>query len=299
MDIDGTYRYDMVSKIGVYMLIGAHVSASGGINRAIANGEAIGADCIQIFIGSPRTWRFVELSEETIHKYKDALENSISVRDAVVHASYLINLGSSDRDLFARSKSLLMQTVTTACAIEANAVILHVGSHKGEGMDQVHHQIRDVFEEIQDRLGQSVRTRLLIENTAGAGGTIGGSLPEIHMLLTLVENRDRIGFCLDTQHLFAFGYDFRDEEVRDRVFQELSDCVGKIDCVHLNDSKTAPGGMHDRHENLGDGEIGLDALRGLLKHPMFSESLIVLEVPGDGAGPRSQDVELAKRILGD
>ncbi len=281
------------------MLIGAHVSASGGINRSIANGEAVGADCIQIFIGSPRTWRSPELTEDTIRKYKDALSGSRSIRDVVVHASYLINLASSDAELFAKSRSLLMQTVTAACAIEARGVVLHVGSHKGVGVDLVSSQIRDVFEEVQDELRGSSRTKLLIENTAGAGGTVGGSLSDVRMLLSLPEKRDRLGFCLDTQHLFAFGYDFRDHEILDMVLQELLECIGTIDCVHLNDSKTLPGGLHDRHENLGEGEIGLVALRELLRHPMFSEALVILEVPGDGKGPRFQDVELAKSILND
>ena len=281
------------------MLVGAHVSASGGVDRSIAKGEAIGAQCIQVFIGSPRTWKISELSTDVVNKYRVALENSTNVCDTVVHASYLINLGSKDAELFSKSKKLLLQTIDAACALEAKGVVVHVGSHQGNGLEGVSSQIRDVFEEVQDRLSRSIRTRLLIENTAGAGGTIGGSLAEIHTLLSLPSRRDRLGICLDTQHLFAFGYDFREDIVRNRIFEELTEYGEKVECVHLNDSKTLLGGLHDRHENLGEGKIGLVALKELLKAPIFSEALIVLEVPGDGSGPRLQDVDLAKRVLAD
>ncbi|SHE69080.1 Endonuclease IV [Ferrithrix thermotolerans DSM 19514] len=279
------------------MLIGAHVSASGGLYNAVSNGEEIGAQCIQIFVGSPRTWKTPTLGEKVLSRYREALANSEVVQDAVVHASYLINLGSSDPDLFERSKDLLISTVDVACAIEAYGVVLHLGSHKGHGLDAVEAQLADVFEEVGERLPRSSRTKLLLENTAGAGGTIGGSLEEVERILQLGAKRARVGLCIDTQHIFAYGYDLRNPEDRGRTIDKLSRFLDAVDCVHLNDSKSKCGGLHDRHENLGEGEIGEDALAAFLGASIFANSLVFLEVPGDGSGPRSSDVEAAKRLL--
>jgi deoxyribonuclease-4 len=217
----------------------------------------------------------------------------------VVHANYLINLASSDETLFSKSRTLLLQTLTSASNLGCGSVVLHIGSHRGAGYEAVREQVIAVLTEASVLLDAHVTpTKLLLENTAGAGGTVGGSLEELGDLIVGVGRPDRLGVCLDTQHLFAFGYDLRDRYVREDVAASARDLFGGVDAVHCNDSKTECGSNHDRHANLGEGAIGEAAISEFLSLDAFAATDIILEVPGDGDGPRPEDVIQLRGLLG-
>jgi deoxyribonuclease-4 len=183
-------------------------------------------------------------------------------------------------------------------------VVLHVGSHRGAGLeavlDQVTEAVLGALDEAADQLG-ATSCRLLLENAAGAGGTVGRSFDELAAILDAAGGDARLGICLDTQHLFASGMDYSSVDAADEVVAELDASVGldRLACIHLNDSKVPLGANRDRHENLGEGQVGASALACLLGHPGLQHAPAMLEVPGAGDGPRAEDVATARAILAD
>ncbi len=286
------------------MLIWAHVSTSGGLVTALERGTAVGADVVQVFTQSPRMWRSPSHTPEALAAYRDAAASHESIRATFAHATYLVNLASGDEELYAKSCRCLLENLVTASAIGASGVVLHVGSHRGAGLGSVLGQVRDAIEraldDAEDALGAPA-CRLLLENAAGAGGTVGRSLDELAAIVDAAGGDPRLGVCLDTQHLWASGVDYSSLEGADAAIDALDRSVGleRLGCIHLNDSKVPLGANRDRHENLGEGEVGAAALASLLGHPAIEDVPAVLEVPGDGDGPRAEDVSAARRILSD
>lgn len=281
------------------MQIGAHVTTKSGPISGVAEAERLGAEVGQIFVGSPRTWAHKVKEPDEGMKLQQAIAVSPVVEAMVVHANYLINLASSDEALFSKSRTLLLQTLTSASNLRCGSVVLHTGSHRGLGYLAVRDQVIGALDEAVSLLdAHATPTKLLLENTAGAGGTVGGSLEELADLLQGVDRPDRLGVCLDTQHLFAFGYDLRDPFVREDLAAASNSLFGGVDAVHCNDSKTELGSNHDRHANLGEGAIGEEALAELLSLDAFEGTDVILEVPGDGDGPRQRDVAQLRGLLG-
>ena len=284
------------------MLIGAHVKSSGGLERALERGRELGADAIQIFTQSPRAWRGPSHSAAELAAYRAAQEAETQVRATFCHATYLINLASPDADLAERSRACLVENLVAASAIGASGVIVHVGSHRGGGFEQIVEEVAarllSALDEADDK-ARSVVCPLLLENAAGAGGTVGRTFDELATLVEAAGGDRRLGICLDTQHLFASGVPYRDIAEADAVVATLDRTVGlqRLACIHLNDSKVALGTNRDRHENLGEGEIGAGALALLVSHPHLDRVPAILEVPGSGDGPRREDVDRARSIL--
>ncbi len=278
-------------------LVGGHVSAAGGLGKAIARGDDIGAEIVQIFSNSPRGWKAQRISLAGFEGVADAISAvATRVERVVSHASYLINLATPEADLYEKSSTLLAETMYFAGSIGISSVVLHVGSHRGAGFMAQLPQVRGA---IQAALDVSEGVDLLIENSAGAGDSVGSSLEEIAAVLGGVDSGGRLGMCLDTQHLFAAGFDYLSADgvkaFADEIYSVLP--AGALRCIHLNDSKVRLGAHVDRHENLGEGEIGIDALAGLVNHPLLVSTDVVLETPGDGDGPRRIDVELARSFV--
>ncbi|MCU1495122.1 MAG: apurinic endonuclease Apn1 [Acidimicrobiaceae bacterium] len=286
------------------MDIGAHVSSSGGLLKALDRGVSIGADVVQIFTQSPRMWRSPSHSAESLAAYRAAQAAHPSVHATYCHATYLINLAAADDELFARSRRSLVENLVAATAIGASGVVLHVGSHRGAGLEAVLAQVKGALISALDEAGRVLGDTpcpLLLENAAGTGGTVGRSFAELAAIIDATGADPRLGVCLDTQHLFASGVDFSTIEAADAAVAALDAAVGldRLRCIHLNDSKVALGANRDRHENLGDGEIGVSALACLIGHPDLQHAPAMLEVPGDGDGPRAEDVTAARAILAD
>ncbi len=281
------------------MLIGAHVSAGGGLVPALARGEAIGADVVQIFTQSPRAWKPTQYAPETLAAYRAAQADQAVVRSTFCHATYLINLATPDDALAARSRACLAANLAVAVGIGAAGLVLHVGSHRGAGLEAALPGVVAGLAEAFASVGGDRSCPILLENAAGAGDTVGRSFGELAEIIDAAGGHDQLGVCLDTQHLWASGVDFSTVDAADAVLADLDRAVGldRLACLHLNDSAVPFGANRDRHANLGEGTIGDDGLAALLGHPSLDRVPAILEVPGHGDGPGGADIAHARQLV--
>ena len=274
------------------MLFGGH--CSGGIKKALDNAHAFGMDAVQLFVQSPRAWRFPEHDPADLEAFRKRREE-LGIQAVAVHALYLLNLASPKKDFYEKSVTTLRSTMDTACAIGAEAVVFHVGSHLGSGFEAALDRVVPALGEALERCSDT--TWLCMENTAGTGGTIGRSIEELAALYEALDRHPRLGVCLDSCHLFASGYDVTDRAELDKVLAKLDASIGldRLRCLHANDSKTPLGSNRDRHENIGEGLMG-EKLGVFLAHPKLKGLPAYLEVPGtDGHGP---DAEQTQKLRG-
>ena len=268
------------------MLFGAH--CSGGIKKALDNGVAMGADAVQLFVQSPRTWRFPNHDPDDLSRFRDRrAEAGVA---AAVHALYLVNLATPDDAMYEKSVNTMRATVEAACSIDADGVVFHVGSHLGAGFEAGLERVVPALAQVLDRCNE--RTWLLMENSAGAGGTIGRSVEELAVIFAALGGHDRLGLCLDSCHLYVSGIDVGDAPVWAALLKEVDDRIGldRLRALHANDAKAPLGSNRDRHDNIGDGLIG-DGLGVFLTHPDVQHLPVVLEVPGrDGKGPNAEEL---------
>ena len=277
------------------MLLGAH--CSGGIKGAVARAEEIGADAVQLFVQSPRTWRFPDHDPAELERFRERREQA-GLGAVVVHSLYLVNLAGPNDDFYGKSVSTMRSTVETACAIGADAVVFHVGSHQGAGFDAGLERIVPALAQVLELCVEP--TWLLLENTAGAGGTIGRSPEELATIIERLDRHPLLGVCLDSCHLYASGYDITERAQLDRVLDEVDDAVGldRLRCLHVNDSKAPLGSNRDRHENIGLGLLG-EKLGVFLSHPKLQGLPALLETPGpDGHGPDAEEVRRLRELHG-
>ena len=275
------------------MLIGGHVSTSGGLVKAHERGVEIGCDAIQIFNQSPRMWRPTNYKDDDIAGFRSAVADG-PIQDVVIHAVYLINLASPDPELRSKSMESMLHALRVGEAIGASGVVVHPGSAK---KDPVPEAIGRICDAVRECLAETSGCRLLLEDTAGAGGTIGRSFEELAALIEGAGGDDRIGVCLDCCHLLASGYDIRTIEKLDEVMGEYDRLVGpgRLACVHVNDSQMPVGSNRDKHALLPDGELGREGLAAFLSEPRF-EGLPALLEGGQGQGADLQQVTLAKEL---
>ena len=277
------------------MLIGAHVSPSGGLTKAVERGVDRGCDAIQIFHQSPRAWRPNNYSDEDFAAFREAMEAS-PVEAVLIHAVYLLNCASDDEELCHKSKTALVNALRIGDAIDAHAVVLHAGSAKGGPVDEAIDRAGSL---IAEALGESERCPLHLENTAGSGGTLGRSFQELGRLIGAAGGGPRLGICLDCCHLLASGYEVRTTEALAATLDECDREVGldRLGSLHVNDSVGALGSNRDRHANLGEGELGREGLAVYLSEPRFERLPCVIEVPGeDGKGPSLGQVRIAREL---
>jgi deoxyribonuclease-4 len=277
------------------MLIGAHVSPAGGLARAVDRGVERGCESIQIFNQSPRMWKGRPYGEEEARALAGAMRSS-PIKAVVIHAIYLLNCASQDRQLRAKSLASLTNSLRSGAEIGAAGVVLHPGSAKA---GDVARAIKRAATTIRRALADSERCPLYLENTAGAGGTIGRSIAELAELIEECGGDSRLGVCLDSCHLFASGYDIRTPEGLDAVLDEVAERIGleRIGCVHLNDSQGALGSNRDRHANVGEGELGASGCATFLSAPQLEALPCVLETPGEKqSGPGAAEIALAHEL---
>ncbi|HVB51674.1 MAG TPA: deoxyribonuclease IV [Acidimicrobiales bacterium] len=285
------------------MNIGAHVRGGGKLVPSLEAGVEIGATSIQIFTQSPRMWKPSQYAPEVLAAFREAQATHPTITDTFCHATYLINLASGDAELYEKSVQALTHNLSVARGMGSSGLVLHVGSHKGAGFDEVVRQIADAFERAFDDADPApegvVDCPILIENAAGAGGTVGRSLEEIGLMIDACNGDDRLGLCIDTQHLWASGFDYSTVAGTERLIKAIDKNVGmsRLRCFHLNDSKIELGGNRDRHANIGEGTIGVKGLAPLVGHPKIRNIPLLLEVPGSGEGPRAEDVVAARKVV--
>ena len=280
-------------------IIGAHVSAAGGLLNAVLSARHIGADAVQLFGSSPRQWAARLPAKKEATEFR-AAARAAGLRGVFLHAPYLINLATLNVAMWRKSVQLLTTQMKIAKAVGATGVIFHTGSGEG-GMFREQSLERAVSGMRQVLRNASGKALLIIENSAGGGERVGRDLADVAWLLKKLGSK-RGAFCFDTAHAFEAGLvrSYVPEEVV-RLAEEIARTVGwkRVAAVHANDSKTAFGSHHDRHENIGKGFIGESAFRNLLAHPEFRKVPFILEVPGyDGNGPDKKNVDILKRLAG-
>ncbi|MGH3026383.1 MAG: deoxyribonuclease IV [Gaiellaceae bacterium] len=277
------------------MEFGAHVSSSGGIDTAIDRIAALGGDCAQVFTQSPRMWRPTNHKPEAIERFKTRRAEA-GIGGVVCHALYLCNLAAPDDEIYAKSIQTMRNTVDAACAIEADAVIFHVGSHLGAGFEVGLERTCAALAQVLERCEGD--TWLCMENSAGAGGTIGRSFDELATLLERLEFHPLLGICLDSCHLYVSGYDVTDPAVVNSLVREIDGRVGidRLRALHVNDSAAPLGSNRDRHANILEGELG-EGLGAFLAHPAFQHLSAYLEVPGvDRKGPNVDELRKVREL---
>jgi deoxyribonuclease-4 len=277
------------------MQIGAHVSSSGGIHTAIDRAVAIGADSVQVFTQSPRAWRPTNHDPATFEQFR-AKRAEAGIGGVLCHALYLCNFAAPDDEIYDKSVAALRNTMEVACAIEADAVVVHVGSHLGAGFDVGLERVVPALEQVLELCSET--TWLLMENSAGAGGTIGRSIEELATIYEHLDRHPRLGICLDSCHLYVSGIDVTDPAALDACLDEVDRGIGleRLRALHVNDSAAPLGSNRDRHANIGEGLLGED-LGVFLSNPRLEGLPAVLEVAGpENRGPDANEVRKAKEI---
>ncbi len=279
------------------MQIGAHVSSSGGIDKAIDRAVAIGADSVQVFTQSPRTWRPTNHDPASFERFREKRDAAgIRARDVVCHAVYLCNLAAPDPVTYERSVAALRNTTEVACAIEAGGVVFHVGSHLGAGLEAGLERVVPALEQVLELCTGD--TWLLMENSAGAGGTIGRSIEELAAIHERLGGHPRLGVCLDSCHLYVSGVDVTEPAALDACLDELDSAVGleRLRALHVNDSAAPLGSNRDRHANILEGELG-ERLGIFLSSPRLQGLPAVLEVAGpENHGPDANEIRKTKEL---
>jgi deoxyribonuclease IV len=273
------------------MYFGAHVKSSGGVWHAVENGVALGCEAVQFFAGSPRTWAPTVYKEKDAQQFREMRAES-PIRFAVIHTIYLINLASEKEDFYEKSVRSLTGALVAADQLGAEAIVTHIGSHQGSGFSAGLERVQQGLRTALAETGGSA-VRLLLENTAGAGGTMGVDFNELGQIIAAAGGDPRLGICVDTAHIFESGVDLRTRTGIDEVLRELDAGCGRdrLAMFHLNDSKTPLGSNRDRHENIGEGDLGEEAFRLLVNEPAFAGLPGILEVPGfDGQGPDKENL---------
>ncbi len=277
------------------MLIGAHVSPAGGLPKAIERGVERDCRAIQIFNQSPRMWRPTVYPPADVEAFREAMADS-QIDAVLIHAVYLLNCASDDPDIRAKSLVSLTHSLRVGHAIGAHGVVLHPGSAKTGDPAMAVTRAGDT---IAEALAESEVCPLHLENTAGAGGTLGRSIDELAALLDAAGGGERLGLCLDSCHLFASGYDIRTYAGMDALVAEIDEKIGieRVGSLHLNDSQTPLGSNRDRHANVGVGELGETGCAAFLSAPALQDLPCVLETPGEHrSGTTREEVQLARTL---
>lgn len=262
------------------MLIGAHVSPAGGPAKAVERGVEAACRSIQIFNQNPRAWKPTVYTDEQVQACREAMADS-PVDALLIHAVYLLNCASEDPEIRAKSLTSLVASLRAGDALGAHGVVLHPGSALGGDVSAA---IERAGATIREALAESDRCPLHLENTAGAGGTLGRSFEELAALMDAAGGDARLGLCLDSCHLYASGYDIATADGLAAVIDECDEKVGldRLGSLHLNDSQTPLGSNRDRHAPVGHGELGEDGCAAFLSEPRFQDLPLILETPGPG-----------------
>jgi deoxyribonuclease-4 len=276
------------------MLIGAHVSNAGGLARAVERGIDRGCEAIQIFNQSPRMWRPTAYTEDDFAEFREAMAES-PIESVLIHAVYLLNCATEDREMRDKTRASLIQSLRVGAGIGAVGVVLHAGSAKQGDVKQA---IKRAGKVIKEALAETEKCALHLEDTAGAGGTLGRSFEELARLLDAAGGGKRLGVCLDSCHLLASGYEVRTRDALTETLDEFDRTVGceRLGSLHVNDSAVPLGSNRDRHAIMGQGELGEKGCSVFLSEPRFETLPCVLETGRDRGAPAAEDVALAKKL---
>jgi len=278
------------------MLFGAHESIAGGVHKAIERGKQATCDTIQMFNKSNNQWRAAQLKQDDIDQFFRLIDET-GVTVATSHTSYLINIASPQKELAEKSFKSLKEEVERCNTLKIPTLVMHPGSHVGSGeetgMNQIATYINRLFDEVKNN-----KVTLLLETTAGQGTNLGYSFEQLAFMIDLVEDKDHIGVCMDTCHIFAAGYPIVDAKDYKKTIKSFDDIIGLdyLRIIHMNDSKKEFGSKRDRHEHIGDGFIGLDGFRNFVNDKRLKKVPMILETPkGEDL---TEDIENLKILRG-
>ncbi|MBQ3044195.1 MAG: deoxyribonuclease IV [Alistipes sp.] len=272
---------------------GAHVSASGGVENAVRNAQQIGATAFALFTKNQRQWSVPALTAEQIHLFKEAMrEAGFTAAQVLPHDSYLINLGHPDSDGLQKSRDAFFEEMERCERLGLDRLNFHPGSHLKritslQSLDRI-------AESINMALERSTGVTAVLENTAGQGSNLGFAFEHLAYIIERIEDKSRVGVCLDTCHSFAAGYDLRTKEACDKTFEEFDRVVGfgYLRGMHLNDAMRPLGSRIDRHSPLGDGEIGWECFKYIASDSRFDNIPLILETPDEARW--AQEIERLK-----
>ncbi|MBI9071556.1 MAG: deoxyribonuclease IV [Melioribacteraceae bacterium] len=260
-------------------ILGAHTSTSGGVSKAIERAENLGFNAIQIFTKNNNRWHAKPLEKPEISKYKLKLNKS-NIQFVVAHDSYLINLCAKDKELLQKSRDAFLDEIIRCHELSIKHLNFHPGAHGGQGEEEAIKIIAESLNIAHDKTpGCSVMN--MLEATAGQGTSIGYKFEHLGKIIELVEQKNRMNVCIDTAHIFAAGYNIKDESEYEKVIQNFDDIIGldRLDCFHINDSKKDLGTRVDRHEHIGKGFIGLEGFRNIMNDKRLERVPKILETP--------------------
>jgi len=272
-------------------LLGAHMSVSGGLERALLRGSRCGCQVIQIFTRNPSQWVCSELVPKEIDAFQQARAET-SIVPVAVHDSYLINLASSRNDRRKRSTEALQDELMRAHALDIPYVVIHPGAHLGDGETKGIERVSEGLNRVFD-LTSRLAVRILLETTAGQGTSLGYRFEQLAEIIQRSAHQERLGVCLDTCHIFAAGYDVRDRRGFERVMRHFDAVIGlnRLKLIHINDSKRKLGSRVDRHEHIGQGLLGTTAFSFFLRSPLLKDLPFLLETPKE-TDPTGKDMDV-------
>ncbi len=278
------------------MILGAHVSIAGGVQNAPLNGQKIGCDAIQIFAKNQTQWKAKPFTEDNVSGFKGNLKET-GISPVVIHDSYLINLCATDAHKLIMSRDAFVDELERAEALEVPFVVTHPGSHLGKGEDWGIAKIAESFDIIHERT-PDFRVMTLLETTAGQGTNLGYQFEQIAAMREKVTDQNRIGVCVDTCHMYAAGYDLATKDGYTDTWKRFGDVIGfeNLRVFHLNDSKKPLSSRVDRHEQIGQGHIGIDLFKRILNDPRFENLPGLLETPG-GEDDFKRNLELLRSLI--
>ena len=277
------------------MQIGAHISSAGGIDKAIDRAVDLGADSVQVFTQSPRTWRPTNHDPASFERFREKRAEA-GIGGVLCHALYLCNLAAPDDTVYEKSVLAMRNTMEVGNEIGADGVVFHVGSHLGSGFEAGLERVLPAMEQVLEL--SSDETWLLMENSAGAGGTIGRSVEELATIYERLDNHERLGVCLDSCHLYVSGIDVTDLAALDACLDEVDSTIGldRLRALHVNDAAAPLGSNRDRHANILEGELG-ERLGVFLSNPRLQGLPAVLETAGpENRGPDANEIRKTKEL---
>jgi len=279
------------------MYLGLHVSISGKIYESLNRAYTLGCNAMQIFSRNPRQWRQLKLTQEEVEEFKKR-RKELNIEKVVVHVPYLINLASPYKVLYRRSIKAYIEDLNEANQLGAEFLVTHMGSHAKTSELEGIQRFTDALDEIFEKTPK-IKTKLLLENTAGSGSWIGYKFIHHKMIYKRVKQPKRLGLCLDTAHAFEAGYDLRTEVGFESMVNEINELVGieEVAVVHFNDSKGAFASHMDHHDNIGQGKIGTQALQRIIRHPKLKDSVFILETPKKNENDDLINLALVKGLI--
>lgn len=277
------------------ILVGAHTSISGGLYKSIEEGERLGCNVIQIFTKSSRSWFAKKLTPIEIDKFKEVQKNS-NIKTVVAHTSYLINLGSPKKEIEEKSIKSLSEELARCEELNIPYLVLHPGAHLKTSEESC---IKQIAKNLDSVLRKNAKTMILLETTSGQGTNVGYKFEHLRQIIDLSNEKNKLGVCLDTCHIFSAGYDISSKKTYDEVIINLKKIVGirKLKAIHLNDSKTEFNSRKDRHENIGKGTIGLEAFKLIMNDERLKNIPKILETPVVQGDEYKKEIELLKRMV--